>query len=224
MSPLMWVLAIGLAVVVGLLALAGALGRQSAAAVTEMENARFTTMDFAELPGWVRRKLGGLRDQFIALGFSELTSYTRHSPRLNYTCVFVSPDGLTLAEAWVARSKGLMLWFVTPLFGWKAFTNELLASARFGFTTRFPDGRMIETSPVELLAKSHVAGELEFVIVPPTMPVAEVKERHAIAAQSFADRCAARPLAINDVEQFLDCERALGIRLAKPLRRQMAAV
>ena len=69
MSPSLWVMAIGLPVVVGLLALANALGRGATAAVTELGNPRFTTMEFAELPGWVRRRLAGLRDQFIALGF-----------------------------------------------------------------------------------------------------------------------------------------------------------
>jgi len=216
-------MAIGMAVVVGLLALAGALGRGVTAGIEEMANPRFTTMAFAELPAWVRRKLSGWRDQFIALGFTELTSYTRRSPRENYTCVFVSPDGLTLANAWVARSKGLLLWVVGPMLGWSAFRNELLALARVGLTTHFPGARMIETSPVELLAKGHVAGELEFVIVPPTMPLAEINERHAVAAQDFAARCGAAPLRIASVQDFLDSERALVVRMADRLRRQIAS-
>ncbi len=223
MRPSLWVMVIGMAVVVGLLAIAGALGRGAKAAVEEMANPRYTTMPFAELPGWVRRRLSGWRDQFIALGFSELTNYTRRSQRVNYTCVFVSPDGLTLANAWVARSKGLMLWLIAPQFGWAAFKNELLALPRVGLTTLYPGARMIETSPVELLAKSHVAGELEFVIVPPTMPLVEVKERHAVAVRDFATRCVASPLRITSVEQFLDSERAMEARMAEKLRRQIAS-
>jgi len=222
MSPLLWVGVIGLVVAVGLLAVAGALGRGVDASVAGMANPRFTTMEFGELPGWVRARLAGLRDQFIALGFSELTNYTRQSPRVNYSCVLVAPDGVTLATAWVARSRGLVLWMAAPVLGWSAFKNELLASPRFGFTTHFPDARQIETSPVEILAKSHVAGELEFVIVPPTMPLAEVKQRHVAAAQAFAARCGAVPLTITNVEQFLDCERALTVRLANKLRREIA--
>ena len=81
---------------------------------------------------------------------------------------------------------------------------------------------MIDTSPVELLARSHVAGETEFVIVPATMPLAEVKERHAVAAQDFAARCEADPLPIISVEQYFDCQRALNARVANKLRRKMA--
>ena len=180
-------------------------------------------MPFAELPGWVRPKLSGLRDQFIKLGFSELTNYTRQSPSVNYTCVFVSPDGLTLANAWVTRVKGLMFWVGGPMMGWAAFRNELFASPRVGLTTHFPDARLIETSPVALLAKSHVAGELEFVIVPPTMPLAELKERHAVAAQDFAARCSVTPVPITTVQQFLDSERAMVMRMCDRLRRRIAS-
>jgi len=221
-SPFLWLTAVVMVVMVGLLALAGALGRAAKGGVDELANPRFTTMDFAELPDWVRRRLTGLRDQFIALGFTELTCYRRHSPRLNYTCLFVSPDGLTLASAWIARARGLMLWLVVPAFGWSAFKNELLALPRFGLTTHFPDARMIETTPTELPAKSHVAGELEFVIVPPTMPLAAIRERHEAAAQEFARRCGAGPVSITTVEQFLASERAMIIRMAERLRRKIA--
>ena len=81
---------------------------------------------------------------------------------------------------------------------------------------------MIETSPVELLAKGHVAGETEFVIVPSTMPLTEVKERHVVAARDFAARCGADPLAITSVAQFLESERALIVRTADKLRRRLA--
>ena len=91
MGPSLWVIAI----VVGLLALAGSLGRSVAAGVAGMANPRFATMPFSDLPAWVRQRLAGLRDQLVALGFSELTTYTRNSPRVNYTCVLVSPDGLS---------------------------------------------------------------------------------------------------------------------------------
>jgi hypothetical protein len=116
-----------------------------------------------------------------------------------------------------------MLWVVTPAMGWSAFKNELFASPRYGLMTHFPDARMVETSPVELLAKSHVAGEMEFVIVPPTMPLAEVRERRAAATQALAARCGAGALPITSVQQFLDCERAVAVRLANKLRRSSAS-
>ena len=221
MSPFLWLTAVVMAAMVGLLSLANALGRAAKAGIDDLANPRFTTMDFAELPDWVRRRLAGLRDQFIALGFTELTCFRRHSPRLNYTCVLVSPDGLTLANVWVARTKGLM-WMAVFAVGLSAFKNDLLALPRFGMTTHFPDVRMVETSPVELLAKSHVAGELEFVIVPPTMPLAAIRERHEAAAQEFARRCGAGPVSITTVEQFLASERAMIIRMAERLRRKIA--
>jgi hypothetical protein len=54
------------------------------------------------------------------------------------------------------------------------------------------------------------------------MPLAEVKERHAVAAQNFAARCGAGPVAITSVEAFFDCERAMIVRVASKLRREMA--
>jgi hypothetical protein len=213
-------MAIGLGVVVGLFALAGALGRASAAGISEMANPRFTTMEFAELPAWVRGRLAGLRDQFAAAGLKELTNYTRSSPRLNYSCVFASPDGLTQAVAWVARSRGITLWAAAPFVGWSAFKNDLLALPRFGLMTYFPDARLIETTPVELLAKSHVAGVMEFVIVPPGLSIGEVQERHGAAAQAFAARHGTTPLSITSAQQYLDCERAMSIRIAEKLRRE----
>jgi hypothetical protein len=216
-----WVLTIGVGVVAGLFALSYLMGRAAVADMHEMFNPRFTTMEFAELPHWVRERLAGLRDQFAALGFKELTNYTHHSSRMNYTCVFVSPDGLTQATAWVAGSRGLAIWVGAPFIGWAAFKNELLALPRFGLMTRFPDGRLFETSPVQLLATGHVAGETEIVIVPPGLPMGEVKERHDAAARAVAALWGTAPIAITSVEQFLDCERALSARLGNRLRQQI---
>jgi len=221
-SPLLWVMVIGLAVVGGLLALARALNRSGAAAVIELANSRFTTMPFGELPGWARQRLAGLREQFLALGFVELTNYTRHSPRTNYTCVLIAPDGTTSANVWVARNREFALWLVLPMLGWSAFKNELLAAPRYGLMTHFPDGRVLETSPVEILAKSQVAGEMEFVIVPHSMPLAEVTARHEAAVQAFATEKALAPVSITSAEGFLTCERELAARMAAKLRRDLA--
>jgi hypothetical protein len=209
-------------IVFGLFGLAHVLGRSAKAGISELANPRFTTMAFAELPAWVRERLAGVRDQFAALGFNDLTTYTQHTSRLNYNCVFVSPDGLTQATTWVARKKGLTLWAAAPFMGWSAFKNELLALPRFGFTARFPDGRLLETSPVEILAKGHVAGETEFVLVPPGLPMGEVKERHEAAVRAFAARRGVEPVRITTVDAFLDCERALSVRIAERVRRETA--
>jgi hypothetical protein len=112
---------------------------------------------------------------------------------------------------------------VSPLLGWSTFKKELLASPRYGLTTHFPGARMFETSPVELLAKGHVSGELEFVIVPETMPLAEVKERHEAGARAFAAQRDLEPVRITSVEALLDCQRALVARIAAKLRRRLDA-
>jgi hypothetical protein len=110
-----------LGTLVGLLALARSLHRSAAASANDLATPQFTTMAFGKLPAWVAQRLAGLRDQFIALGFREIANYTRKSRRLNYTCALVAPDGATTVEIWAARSRGVMLWVVTPLLGWSTF-------------------------------------------------------------------------------------------------------
>jgi hypothetical protein len=215
----MWPLYVGLGVAVGLWALVWAIGRSFAAGIAAMANPQLTTMEFGELPDWVGQKLAGLREEFLALGFRELTTYTRNSPRLNYTCALLAPDCVSVASIWVARSHGVTLWVVTPLRDWSAFKNDLDALPRYGLMTRFPDGRFVETTHVEILARGHVVGKSEFLIVPRTMALAEVRALHATAVQDFAAREAVEPIQITDAKQFLDLTRAMILRLANKFRK-----
>src|SRR5262249_50672484 len=151
-----------------------------------------------------------------ALGLRELVIYTRKSERLNYTCVLATPDGLTLAHVWVARSYGFQR-VVSMLMGWAAFRRELFVSPRYSLSTEFSETRRFYTTMVEFLARSHVDRETEFQIVPPDMPLADVLERHRAGAQKFAAKIAAPPVPVTTAEQFFDCERAHIVRLAEKL-------
>jgi len=219
-SITLWVIAILLAVVYGLLKLAQALAAGAAKGVEYLANPRFRTMAFAELPRWVGLRLANLRDQFLALGFRELVNYTWESDHLNYTCVLVSPDGSTHAAVWVSRHYGLMRW-MSVFAGWPALKRELLVAPRYGLITDLPELRRFETSPVEILAKSQVDGEMEFLIVPAATPLAEVMDRHRAAAGAFAARYGAAPILITTAEQLFDCERALTMRMAQKMRRDL---
>ena len=222
MPPLRWTVLALLATLVGLLALARSLGRAAAASANDMATPQFTTMAFGELPAWVARRLAGLRDKFIALGFREITNYTRTSRRLNYTCVLVAPDGATTVEIWAARSRGVMLWVVTPLLGWSTFKQELLVSPRFGLVTHFPGARLFETTPVGVLARAHVDGQMEFSVVPETMPFTEMIERHREGMQAFAAKSGAQPIRIAAVKDLLECERDLSMRVAENVKRKLS--
>lgn len=211
-----------LAAMVGLLALARSLHRSAAASAKDLATPQFTTMAFGELPDWVAQRLAGLRDQFIALGFREIATYTRKSRRLNYTCTLVAPDEATTLGIWIGRSRGLMLWVVGPLLGWSAFKQELLASPRFGLTTHFPGARLFETTPVGVLARAHVDGQMEFSVVPETMAFTEMIERHREGMQAFAAKCGAQPIRIAGVKDLLECERDLSIRLAENVKRKLS--
>jgi hypothetical protein len=189
--------------------------------VADFENPRFTTMTFAELPPWVSAKLAHLRSELIGLGFRELVSYTRASERLNYTCVLVADDGEVVAHVWVARSKGLLFLLTAATLGRAALVRELRVAPRYGLITSFSDARRVETSPVEILARSHVAGQQEYATVPETMPLAEALAKHRALARDFAAKQGAAPVRVTTEQQFFDTERALMIRLAEKLRRQL---
>lgn len=146
------------------------------------------TLAIEELLG----EFAGLRSTCTALGFRELVVYTRRSERQNYTCMLVTPDGLTLAHVWVGRSYGVQR-AVSMLMSWPAFKRELFAAPRYSLTTEFSGTRRFDTTMVEFLARSQVDGEIEFLIVPPEMPLAEVVERHRAGAQAFAAKVGAPP-------------------------------
>jgi len=220
-SITLWVIAILLAALYGIQKLAQALGAGAAKGVEYLANPRFRTMGFAELPRWVGLRLTNLRDQFLALGFRELVNYTWESDHLNYTCVLVSPVGSSCAAVWVSRHYGLSRW-MSVFLGWPALKRELLVAPRYGLITDLPGARRFETSPVEILAKSQVDGEVEFLTVPASMTLAQVIERHAAAARAFAARCGAKPILITTAEQLFDCERALSARIAKKIQRDLA--
>jgi hypothetical protein len=221
MSHVTWTIAVLLAVIFALGKLAQAIGRRATAAADDLANPKFTTMAFAQLPPSIAGRLAGLRDQFIALGFREVATHTRQSSRMNYTCVLVAPDGITTAHVWTARASGLMLW-LTPIMGWSAFKRELFASPRFGLMTHFPGARFIETSSIELLAKSHVEGEMEFRIMPETVPLAEMIEGHVAGAQAFATKHDTQPIPITDTDSVIACERATAVRVGEKLNRYLA--
>lgn len=95
MSTLLWVIAILLGVMVGAQKLAGSLLRGMKQSIENFATPQFTTLAFAELPRWVRRRFEKLRGRWAALGFRDLVIYTRKSERVNYTCVLATPDGAT---------------------------------------------------------------------------------------------------------------------------------
>jgi hypothetical protein len=204
---------LGLAVPVLLIPLGRALERSTEA----MINPQYTSISFKELPAWVAERLARLRDQFMALGFREVSVYTRKSPRLNYTCSLVAPDGTTLAEVSVARIRGIML-VAAPLLGWSMFKREVLAEPHFELQTHFPGGRLFETTPIEL-SSAHLAGETEFSIVPETMPLQEMVDWHRPRAREFAARCGVAPIRITGEKEGLEVQGALTRRLGERLKR-----
>ena len=220
MSTLLWIIAILLGGVIAIRKLARSQLARLTKNVENFANPQFTTLDFSELPRWARRRFAGLRSAYTALGFRELVIYRRQSERLNYTCMLVTPDGLTLAHVWVARSYGAQRAF-SMLMGWEAFKRELLVAPRYSLTTEYSGTRRFDTTMVEFLARSQVDGEIEFLIVPPEMPLAEVVEHHRAGAQAFAAKIGAPPMSITTAEQFFDCERAHIARAAKKLRRNL---
>jgi hypothetical protein len=198
--------------------------RQLEQGVADFENPRFTTMAFADLPAWVSAKLAHLRSELIGLGFRELVNFTRASQRLNYTCVLVADDGEVVAHVWVGRSKGLLSLLNAALLGWPALRRHLRVAPRYGLITSFSEARRVETSPVEILARSHVAGSKEFATVPEAMPLAEALAKHRAFAREFAGRQGTAPVRVTTQEQFFDTERAVMAWMAEKLRRQLQSM
>ncbi|HXJ22287.1 MAG TPA: hypothetical protein VMT03_18855 [Polyangia bacterium] len=188
--------------------------------IQNFENPQFTSFEFSELPAWVRRRFERLHAAFTGLGFRELVIYKRRSDRLIYTCLLVAADGLTIVHLWVARSFGAHR-LTSLLAGWPAFKRELAVAPRYSLVTEFSEVRRFDTTMVEFLARSHVDGKLEFLIVPPEMPLPEVIERHRAGARAFAAKIGAAPLPITSANEFFACERAHMARMAKTLRQRL---
>jgi hypothetical protein len=171
----------------------------------EMAAPHFDVVPFADLPRHVATKLQPLRDGFLSLGARELVTYSRRSPRSNYTTALVLRDGDVIVNIWWARSRGAARW-LTLLAGWRAFRRELFAEARYSIVTQFPELRRFQTSPVEIMANVAAAGQLEFLIVPESMPLDEALRRHEEAARGFATRASLPPLAVTTVAQFFEIQ------------------
>jgi hypothetical protein len=212
-----WTLVVAMAGLVGLRELGRYTQEHARRAAEMMENPQFRVFEFTQLPPWVQGRLAGLRERFLALGFRELVTYTRLSQRTNYTVVLRSDDGETLVSVWVARYHGLMRWLVI-LNGWATFRRELAAEARYCLSTEFSATRRFGTSPVEILAKAEVGGEMEFLIVPEEASLAEVVQRHSARARDFAARIGAEPLRVTTEGQFFEVERGIAARMARKLR------
>ena len=182
----------------------------------------FRVFAFQALPGWVIERMSPLRDGFLALGFRDLVCYTRNSTRTNFSCVLQSPDHETNISIWVAQWQGLMYWLIL-LQGWPAFRRNWRAEARYGLTAEFPEGRRFETSPVEILAKGAVPGQMEFLIVSEGSSLDEAVRRHGEAARAFAAKHGLNILRVTTEESFFEMERALMARVARKLRGDVAA-
>lgn len=194
-----------IAVVAVLYYLGKAVTEQQRAASREHAAPHFDVIPFTDLPRHVARKLQPLRDQFLSLGARELLTYSRRSPRSNYTTVLTLRDGDVVVNIWWARSKGAARW-LTVLAGWRAFRRELFTEARYSIVTQFAELRRFQTSPVEVMASLAAAGQLEFLIVSESMPVEEALQRHEDGARGFATRVSLPPLAVTTAAQFLEIQ------------------
>ena len=132
----------------------------------------------------------------------------------------MTPDGLTVVHLWVARSFGARR-AISMLVGWAALKRELLVAPRYSLVTEFSGARRFDTTMVEFLARSQIDGQIEFLIVPPEMPLAEVVQRRRAGAQAFAAKIGAPATPITTANEFFTCERAQMARLAKKLRQDL---
>ena len=64
-----------------------------------------------------------------------------------------------------------------------------------------------------------VSGELEFLIVPESMPLAEAVPRHEAGARAFAARTNLEALPVETAEQFFEIQRGFMARRAARLRQ-----
>ena len=161
----------GLAVMVGLFALAGVLGRQRRR--LGQRHGRSPVLHDA-----VRRAsgLGPAKAGRIARPVHRAGVQRAHKlhpelapPELHLRARLAGrPDGGQRLGRTLQRNLILGRW--RRCWVRSAFRNDLLASPRFGLITHFPDGRVIDTSPVEHLGVTSPADG--FVIVPATMPLA----------------------------------------------------
>jgi hypothetical protein len=206
-----------LVVIAAALALNVYVHRRARNAVAQMEQPAFKVFTFSDLPGWVIQRMSPLRDECLSLGFRDLVCYTRNSTRTNFSCVLQSPDHEINAVIWVSQYRGLM-YLLILLQGWRAFRRNVLAEARYGLTTEFPDARRFETSPVEILARAEMPGDLEFLIVSEKISLGEAVQRHREAAREFAGKNDLDVLRVTTQEGFFDMERALMARMARKLR------
>jgi hypothetical protein len=195
-----WLLIVA-SVVLGGLVLRGWTRARTLRAAKLLEDPRYLTMPFSDLPAWVRAKLSPLRDAIVGLGFTELTSFTLTSSTMNYSCVLASSDGEIVAETWISRLRGLDNLF-TLFHPWDSFKRNLLASPCYAFVTKFPGLRTFRTTPVENLAHSD-----NVQVVGPEVSLDETLELHREAARSFARRRELAPIAVTTKGQFLDIER-----------------
>src|SRR5437763_7955843 len=202
-----------MAVAMGLLAYVRVLSLKAA---KHMEQPAFHVLAFRDLPAWVLRRISPLRDRFLALGFRDLVCYTRNSTRTNFSCVLQTADHEVNAVIWVAQHRGLM-YLLIVLQGWRVFRRNLLAEARYGLTTEFPDGRRFETSPVDL-SQATVPGQAEFLTVSEKASLAEALRQHRDAARAFAARYRLDVLRVSTQDDFFNVERALMARVARKLR------
>jgi hypothetical protein len=216
-TAFLWTLVVVLALGRLLYVVGRKVSENARAGAASLEAPRFDVFTFDALPPAVARKLAPLRAGFLALGFRDLVSYSRRGPRTNHTTVLLSADGRTAAHVWLARHQGTMLW-LTVLAGWRAFQRELAASPRYGLITEYPGLRRFETSPVEILATMTVAGELEFLVVSESTPLAEAAQHHEAGARAFAARTNLEALPVETAEQLFEIQRGIMARMAVRLR------
>jgi hypothetical protein len=186
-------------------------------AASDLRASRFRTFAEGAMPPWVEGKLRSLREQFSALGYRYLVSYTRESSRLNYTIVLLSADGSTSIHLWVASFRGLMRW-LNILNGWRPFINDMRLLPRWAIISHYNEDRRYESSSVDL-SQMDVPGLMEHVPMPEAVPFAEAVRLHASGAASFAARTSARPVAITTAEDFFEMERVLCRQVAGQMQR-----
>ncbi len=114
-----------------------------------------------------------------------------------------------------------MRWLML-LNGWKVFRRELRVEARYALTTEFPLGRRFETTPVEILKKAEVVGELEFLIVPESASPEDVLAQHQVEARAFAGRSRCELVPVATEAHFFEIETIQAARAARKLRGSLA--
>lgn len=208
---------------VGLFALLATfvLRRNVKGAIADLENPGFRTMPFEALPPRMIKKFARMREELLAMGFRELTTYeVAPSRRTTYCVLLRSGTGDVVVELWAARLRGLGL--IGPaLSGYRAFKREILMSPRYAFITYFPETRRVETTPVELLKQAEVLGDEEYVIVSESTSFGDALGLHSEGVRKFIAKTGQNPLLIRTEEDALREQRAQSVKVAMKLRKQM---